>query len=147
MTPSRIVQTCANRALNVLPVALARAEYVPMPITWLSVSKIPTARCAILKFGEQTCEEIEDSIESKIHAAVRKTFDHFPTHVRRKLTANDFRVSRAPHKDGARRQCFRWEVSWYCHRMAYTSYFASFSAARYSPMPMQKSRFSQRYSG
>jgi hypothetical protein len=39
MTPSRSVQTRANRALKVLPVALARAEYVPMAMTQSPVSK------------------------------------------------------------------------------------------------------------
>jgi hypothetical protein len=36
MTPSRTVHTCAKRALKVVPVAFARAEYVPRAMTRLA---------------------------------------------------------------------------------------------------------------
>src|SRR5262245_22865845 len=43
----------------------------------------------IFKITEQAREEIKDSVQPLINAAVRKAFDHFPAHIRREHGFDD----------------------------------------------------------
>jgi len=68
MRPSRIVQTCAKRALKVLPVVIARAVYVPraktrrvssFSIAWRSLLMVPYSRTSPFRPPWATATMIE----------------------------------------------------------------------------------------
>src|SRR5262245_61948290 len=46
----------------------------------------------IFKIAEQAREEIKNSVQSVINAAVRKTLDHFPAHLRGEHGLDDVRI-------------------------------------------------------
>jgi hypothetical protein len=85
--------TCANRALKVLPVALARPEYANRDDPVACFKKFRRLGVPILKIRKQAREEIADAGETEINIAVRKAWNNFPTHVRREHLADDFGVS------------------------------------------------------
>ena len=93
MTPSRIVQTCAKRALKDLPLLSPAPNKAQADYAVACFKNLPWFGVPIFKIAEQAREEIRDAVQPLIKATIGKTLDHFPAHVRREHGIDNVRIS------------------------------------------------------